>query len=148
LAVTSAERDRVRSHFSKWLWWGALLGVLPVVTNYVIGYFAKGMMNPLAVMSDGEVLISSTAIAGAAVGELFNTNINSDKLRRSAHFSGGATIAFAFLCAVSYAAIKLAARPSPPIISNPSIIGSIALFVITVVLAAKCIRLAASISGV
>jgi hypothetical protein len=148
VAVKGVVNDKARSDFSKWLTWGLALGVLPVVANYVVLFFAKGSLNPLVPMSDGELLISSTAIAGAAVGEFFHTTINTDKLRISAHRSGGLAVIFALLCAVSYVAIKMSPRPDPTTIPVSSTLGSLLLFAITVLIAAKCVRLAAEANGV
>ena len=132
--------------------------------------FTHANFSILRPLADGELLLSSTAIAGAAIGELLQVNLNNPKARVLAALRGGFTILFCTLCAIAYAltkAVDLADQVKPdqpptPLAMGSTVrehtqlpdaihsqdltgpaLGSLALFLLTIVTAGVCIRLAA-----
>lgn len=140
----------MKSRFSLWLTCGLGLGVLPVLANYAVPIFTTRPFSLTGPLSDGELLISSTAIAGAAVGELFQAKFADAEVQASANRFGGLAIIFCALCALSYALVKNPAQGSssanaPAAGGAPpeAMWGSIALFILTAAVAGICVRVAA-----
>jgi hypothetical protein len=163
-----------RKRLSSWLLLGVVLGILPVIANYLTPVFAGSPFSLAGPLADGELLIASTAIAGGAIGELFSTQIRDEKLQQSANIFGGLTVIFCVLCALAYALVRSSnsnsARSVARAVVAPNaaavgamaaqvsesgqspaigpVIGSLVLFVITMIVAGRCVRVSAAASGV
>src|SRR4051794_22425921 len=86
-----------------WLLCGVGLGILPVIVNLISPIFTHGSFSLIRPLADGELLLASTAIAGASIGEIFQANIRDARARVRANISLGFTILFCALCAIAYA---------------------------------------------
>ena len=96
-------------------------------------------------LSDGELLIASSAIAGGAIGELVDTTVTELRPSKRKALSSGAAVALALICAASYAAVKSSVQPGEAAQHGSVVMfTSVILFVSTVVVAGACVRLAAT----
>ena len=140
VALTAEMKAHVASRVRTWLTYGALLGVSPVVFSYLVPLVSPShVFSWIDPLLDGELLICSTAIAGAAIGELYHAKFADPDL----------TVAFCLFCAGCYG-IRKASTP----ISDDDVTGivktvttSLLLFIITMLLTRQCIRIAALSDG-
>lgn len=131
-----------RSKIALWLLCGVGLGILPVMANLVTPLFTAGMFDLAGPLSDGELLIAATAIAGGALGELLQVRVQDLRAQMWINTSGGFTILFCALCAFAYAVTKISPGHGAPHIETT--FGSIVLFLLTVMTATACVKLSAS----
>jgi hypothetical protein len=148
----------VKSRLILWLLCGVGLGILPVIANLISPVFMRTDFSISGPLADGELLLSSAAIAGAALGELFQSNINNVKAQARANLCLGFTILFCALCSIAYAltkasnhsaerapsaaAIKISDSTNSQALTGPAL-ASVVLFMLTIATAGSCIRLAA-----
>ena len=58
-----------------WMICGVVLGVLPVGLSVFLPFLAVRGLDLVGPLSDGELLIASSAIAGGAIAELFGVDV-------------------------------------------------------------------------
>jgi hypothetical protein len=96
--------QRVRNRLKLWLLCGVVVGVSPVICNIMIPLFSgQAGLDFNKALGDGELLISSTAIAGAAADELFFVNIQDERTQNAKITWGRLTLIFCLFCAFAYA---------------------------------------------
>lgn len=75
--MATTRMPEIRARMGVWLIFGVVLGTLPVLLSILTGSLGR-------VLSNGELLISSAAIAGGALGELLYANVpHAEKAFRS-----------------------------------------------------------------
>lgn len=144
--------ETIASQFVAWVICGVGLGILPVIFNFLAPVFTGDQFSLLRPLGDGELLIASTAIAGAALTELLRVSVTGPAARMRANVAGGLGILCCALCAAMYTLIKITnerlqkGQPgSPPFgaFEFQQAVGSTTLFVVTVTCAAVAVKVAA-----
>lgn len=104
--------ERMVRKLCKWLFFGLLLGVLPIVCQTGVLWLQGNSSEAIDVFGDGELFFLAVGLSTAAVGDL----VFDRKIDGHADITHGLAIASALiiitLAAVGYGAAKTAERPS------------------------------------
>jgi hypothetical protein len=125
---------------TKWVFFNILIALLPVFLN-LLGLLTRGKAPSISLLfSHGELLLLSSAISAAAIGELIASSRNYIVLKL---ISAGSNLIILYLSAYWYADI-VNIYNSSTLSASPDVIasGSIIMFTFTIITSGSCIILA------
>jgi hypothetical protein len=147
--TATLKTKKIRARFWLWVTCGAAVGVLPVLLNLFLPLLVGGDVPWLEALGDGELLIASTAITGAVIGEVFDCNVEDPDIRWLKNLAAGLALFFCFICAAAYKSVKsyIASVVDDATAAHQAavsvMISSLVLFAITMFLSGACVWLVA-----
>jgi hypothetical protein len=132
-------RGSIPQKLIRWGIFSVIIALLPVFFNLLTVGSRGGSLSLRQVASHGELLLISTAIAAASVGDLIASG---SKLPMAKILAGGGCIVGLFLGSLWYADISAAQAAN--VVLNPAWInnGSAIVFALTLVSSGSCVALA------
>jgi len=122
----------------RWLIFSVVIALLPLAFN-LLRFSSRGTpLSLLTILSNGELLLISAAIAAAAAGELFASGQNYIKAKL---FAGGGCVIVLILASFLFADISVAIASGEKISQEAVSTNSIVIFILTVVASGSCVAL-------
>jgi len=118
----------------RWLIFGVIMGLIPIVTAYVYQMTATGHTTFADIIDSGELLLVSAVMSGAAVGEIVGRK---PKYPLLTIVAAGSAVAVLFFASLYFAQVATTS------VARPDLVVKISLWVLgsTVICGGSCVAL-------